>query len=199
MICWGGCVFWMWEGALGSEMISPSTRDASTATVEEVVAWGASTSSVEAGTGLSDDVERISGSSSSSPTSYNPSSIKILSSISLSHAHSKTSWGQGLVSSKVTSHDSTTVLVSRLSSKMPSKERDSNLSRFSHFKIKHLHPKGLRWETEGLRPKRSSKGVKCRIERRKIRFEIYQAVLIASAQKCLGVLCSLSIALTSLN
>jgi hypothetical protein len=33
MICWGGCAFWMWEGALGSETISPSTHDASTAAV----------------------------------------------------------------------------------------------------------------------------------------------------------------------
>jgi hypothetical protein len=38
-------------------MISPSTRDASTATVDEVVACGASASSVEAGTGSGDDVE----------------------------------------------------------------------------------------------------------------------------------------------
>jgi hypothetical protein len=42
-------------------MISPSTRDASTAAVEEVVTCGASTSSVEARTGLGDDVERSSG------------------------------------------------------------------------------------------------------------------------------------------
>jgi hypothetical protein len=55
----------MWEGAPDSEMISSSTRDASTAIVEEVVAWGAFASSVEAGTCLSDDVEGHSGSFSS--------------------------------------------------------------------------------------------------------------------------------------
>jgi hypothetical protein len=38
MICWGGRTFWMWEGAPGSEIISPSIRDASTTVVEEVVA-----------------------------------------------------------------------------------------------------------------------------------------------------------------
>jgi hypothetical protein len=38
-------------------MISFSTRDASTAAVEEVVARGASTSSVKAGTCSGDDVE----------------------------------------------------------------------------------------------------------------------------------------------
>jgi hypothetical protein len=48
------------RGAPDSEMISPSTRDA---VVEEVVARGASASSVEAGTGSGDDVERRSGSS----------------------------------------------------------------------------------------------------------------------------------------
>jgi hypothetical protein len=46
-------------------MISPSTRDASTATVEEVVARGASASSVEVGTSSGDDVDGSSGSSSS--------------------------------------------------------------------------------------------------------------------------------------
>jgi hypothetical protein len=38
-------------------MISPSTRDASTAAMEEVVAWGASASSVEAGTRSGDGVD----------------------------------------------------------------------------------------------------------------------------------------------
>jgi hypothetical protein len=46
-------------------MISPSTCDTSTAAVEEVVAWGASASSVEAGTNSGDDVEGRSGSFSS--------------------------------------------------------------------------------------------------------------------------------------
>jgi hypothetical protein len=74
----------------------------------------ASTSSVEAGTSSSDDVEGSSGSSSSPSKPYSSSSTKILSSFSLSPAHSKTSRGQVAVSSKVTSHDSTMVLVSRL-------------------------------------------------------------------------------------
>jgi hypothetical protein len=38
MFSWGGCAFWMWEGSPSLEMISPSTRDASAAGVEEVVA-----------------------------------------------------------------------------------------------------------------------------------------------------------------
>jgi hypothetical protein len=71
-------------------MISPSTRDASTAAVEEVVARGASTSSVEERTGLGDDVEGSSGSSSSPSMPYSPSHTKMLSSISLSPAHSMT-------------------------------------------------------------------------------------------------------------
>jgi hypothetical protein len=62
--------------------------------VEEVVARGASASGVEAGIDSSDDVEGSSGSSSSLSMSYSPSSIKMLSSISLSLAHSKTSCGQ---------------------------------------------------------------------------------------------------------
>jgi hypothetical protein len=114
MICWGGCVFWMWEGAPDSEMISPSTCDASTAIVEDVVAWGASAWSVEVGTDSSDDIEGSSGSYLSPSTPYSSSSIEMLSSISLSPAHSRTSWGLGAVSSKVTSYDSTMVLVSKL-------------------------------------------------------------------------------------
>jgi hypothetical protein len=55
----------MWEGAPDLEMITLSTRGASTAAVEEVVAWGASASSVEAGIGSGDEVEGHSGSSSS--------------------------------------------------------------------------------------------------------------------------------------
>jgi hypothetical protein len=43
-------------------MISPSTHDASTAAVKEVVASGASASSVEVGTSSSDDVDGSSGS-----------------------------------------------------------------------------------------------------------------------------------------
>jgi hypothetical protein len=93
MICWDGCAFWMWEGAPCSKMISPLTCDASTAVVEEVVAWGASTSSVEAGTCSGDDVEVSSDSSLSPSTPYSPSSTKMLSSIFLLHAHSKISWG----------------------------------------------------------------------------------------------------------
>jgi hypothetical protein len=95
-------------------MISPSTRDAFIAAVEEVIAWGASASSVKAGTCSSDDVEGSSDSSSSPSMNYSPSSTKMLSSISLLPAHSKTSHGQGAVSSKVTSYDATTVLGSRL-------------------------------------------------------------------------------------
>jgi hypothetical protein len=71
-------------------MISPSTRDASTAVVEVVIARGASASSVKAGTCSGDDVKGNSGSSSSSSMHYSPSSIKMLSSISLSPAPSKT-------------------------------------------------------------------------------------------------------------
>jgi hypothetical protein len=96
------------------EMISPSTCDASTAAVEEEVSLGASALSVEAGTGSGDDVGGSSGSSSSPLMPYSPSSTKMLSSISLSPAPSKISQGQGAVSLKVTSHDSTTVLVSKL-------------------------------------------------------------------------------------
>jgi hypothetical protein len=99
----------MWEGAPYSEMISSSTRDTSTAAVKEVVAWGASTSSVEAGTSSGDDVDGSSGSSSSLLKPYSSSSIKMLSSISLSPAHLRTLWGQGAVSSKVTSDDSITM------------------------------------------------------------------------------------------
>jgi hypothetical protein len=46
---------------------------------------------VKAGTGSGDDVEGSSGSSSSPSMPYSPSSTKMLSSISLSPAHSKTS------------------------------------------------------------------------------------------------------------
>jgi hypothetical protein len=95
-------------------MISPSTRDAFIAAVEEVVASGASASSVEERTCSGDDVEGSSGTSSSSSMPYSPSSTKMISSIFLSPAHSKTSRGQGAVLSKVTSHDSAMVLVSRL-------------------------------------------------------------------------------------
>jgi hypothetical protein len=104
----------MWEGAPWSEVISPSARDASTAAVEEVVAWEASTSSVEEGTSSGDDVDKNSGSSSSRSNLYSSSSIKMRSSISLSPAHSKISWGQGAVSLKVTSHDSIIMLVSKV-------------------------------------------------------------------------------------
>jgi hypothetical protein len=48
---------------LGDDL--PSTHDASTTTGEEVVASGAPASSVKAGTGMGDDVEGSSGSSSS--------------------------------------------------------------------------------------------------------------------------------------
>jgi hypothetical protein len=74
-------------------MISPSTHDASTIAVEEVVACGASASSLEAGTSSGDDVEGRSGSSSSWSTPYSPSYTKMLSSISLSPTHSMTSRG----------------------------------------------------------------------------------------------------------
>jgi hypothetical protein len=63
---------------------------------------------------LGDDVEESIGSSSSPLKSYSSSSTKMISSISLSLAHSRASRGQGAVLSKVTSHDSRTVLVSRL-------------------------------------------------------------------------------------
>jgi hypothetical protein len=43
------------------EIISPSTHDASTAVVKEVVDRGASAASVEAGTSSGDDVEGSSG------------------------------------------------------------------------------------------------------------------------------------------
>jgi hypothetical protein len=114
MICWGGCTFWMWEGAPGLEMIYPSICDASAATVEEVVAWGASASSVKVWTCSGDDVDGSSGSSLSLSMPYSPSSTKMLSAISLSPAHSTTPRGQGAVSSKVASHDSTMVLFSKL-------------------------------------------------------------------------------------
>jgi hypothetical protein len=97
---------------LGDDL--PSTRDTSTATVEEVVARGASALSVEVETDSGDDVEGSNDSSSSSSTPYSPSYTKMLSSISLSPAHSRTSQGQGAVSSNVTSYNSTTVLISRL-------------------------------------------------------------------------------------
>jgi hypothetical protein len=102
----------MWDGA--PCLISPSTRDTSTAVVDEVVARGASALSVKAGTSSGDDVEGSSGSSSSPSKPYCSSFTKMLSSISLSPAHSKTSRGQGVVLLKVTSYDSTTVLVSML-------------------------------------------------------------------------------------
>jgi hypothetical protein len=71
---------------------------------------------VEAGIGSGDEVDAGVICSSSSPLKpYRSSSAKILSSISLALAISKTSRGQGIVSSKVTSHDSTMLLVSRLS------------------------------------------------------------------------------------
>jgi hypothetical protein len=79
MIYWCGCAFWMWEGASNSEMISSSTRDASTAGVVEVVAWGAPALSVKVGTSSGDDVERHSESSSSPSKPYSSSSIKMLS------------------------------------------------------------------------------------------------------------------------
>jgi hypothetical protein len=72
-------------------MIFPSTRDASVATVEEVVARGASVSSVEAETTSGNDVDGCSGSSSSPLKPYRSSYTKMLFSISLSPAHSKTS------------------------------------------------------------------------------------------------------------
>jgi hypothetical protein len=68
-------------------MISPSTRDVSTAAVEEVVALGASALSVETETSSSDVVEGCSGSSSSPLKPYSFSSTKMLSSISFSPAH----------------------------------------------------------------------------------------------------------------
>jgi hypothetical protein len=114
MIYWGRYTFWMWEGAPGSETISLSTRDASTAVVEEVVAWIASASSVKSGTSSGDDVDGCNGSSSSPSMAYSPSSTKMFSSIFLTLAHSRTPRGQEVVSSNVTSHDSTTVLVSTL-------------------------------------------------------------------------------------
>jgi hypothetical protein len=89
-------------------MISPSTRDASTATMKEVVA---STVSVEVGTCSGDDVEGRNRSSSSPSKPYSFSSTKMISSISLSPGHSKISLGQGAVLLNITSHDSTTVLV----------------------------------------------------------------------------------------
>jgi hypothetical protein len=71
---------------------------------------------VEAGIGSGDEVDAGAICLSSSPLKpYRSSSAKILSSISLALAISKTSRGQGIVLSKVTSHDSTMLLVSRLS------------------------------------------------------------------------------------
>jgi hypothetical protein len=55
-------------------MISPSTHDASTAAIEEVVTQGVSTSSVETGTCSGDDVEGSSGLSLSPLKPYSPSS-----------------------------------------------------------------------------------------------------------------------------
>jgi hypothetical protein len=104
----------MWDGASYSELISPSTRDASAATVEEVVACEASASSVKAERDSGDDVEGSSCLSLASSKLYSSSSTKMLSSIFLSPAHSRTSRGQEVVLSNVTSYDSTTVLVSRL-------------------------------------------------------------------------------------
>jgi hypothetical protein len=69
---------------------------------------------VKAGTSLDDDVNGSSDSSSSLLKPYSSSVTKMLSSISLSPAHSKTSQGQGAVSSKITSYDSIMMLVSRL-------------------------------------------------------------------------------------
>jgi hypothetical protein len=106
----------MWDGAPFLKLISPSISDARTPTEEDVVASGASASSVDAGTSLRDEVDAGAICLSSSPSmSYSSSSTKILSSIFLSLALSKTSRVQGAISSKVTSHDSTMVLVSRLS------------------------------------------------------------------------------------
>jgi hypothetical protein len=106
----------MWDGTPFSELISASILEACTPVEEEVAAWGASTSSVEARTCPSDEVDAGAICSSSSPSKlYSSSYTEILSSISLSPALSKTSRGQGAVSSKVISHDSTMVLVSRLS------------------------------------------------------------------------------------
>jgi hypothetical protein len=98
-------------------MISPSTCDAFTAAVEEVVARGAFASSVEAETSLGHNVDGSSGSYSSWSKPGSSSSTKMLSSIFLSPTHSKISQGQGAVSSKIISHDSTTVLVSRLNTR----------------------------------------------------------------------------------
>jgi hypothetical protein len=106
----------MWDGAPFSELISPSIPDACTPAQEEVVALEASTSRVEAGTCPGDKVDAGVICSSSSPSRpYSFSSTKIHSFIFLSPAPSKTSREHGAVSLKVTSHDSTTMLVSRLS------------------------------------------------------------------------------------
>jgi hypothetical protein len=97
-----------------SKLISPSTHNASTAAMEKVVAWWAFVSSVDEGTGSGNDVDGSSDPSSSQSKPYSSSSIKMLSSISLSLAQSKTSRGPWAVSLKVTSYDSITVLVLRL-------------------------------------------------------------------------------------
>jgi hypothetical protein len=68
-------------------MTSSSIRDASTATMEEVVAGVAAASNVKVGTSSGDDVEGSSGLSSSPSMPYSPSSIKMISSISLSPSH----------------------------------------------------------------------------------------------------------------
>jgi hypothetical protein len=82
----------MWNGALLSELISPSIPDVCTPTEEEVAALGASASSVEARTCPGDEVDAGAICSSSSPSKfYSFSSTKILSSISMSSTFSKTS------------------------------------------------------------------------------------------------------------
>jgi hypothetical protein len=74
---------------LGDDL--PSTSDASTVVVEEVIALGASALSLKVGTSSDNDVEGSSDSSSPSSKPYSSSSTKMLSSISLSPTHSKIS------------------------------------------------------------------------------------------------------------
>jgi hypothetical protein len=82
----------MWDVVPFSELISPSILDTCTVAKEEVAALGASASSVEAGTSPGDEVDAGVICSSSSPLKpSSSSSIKILYSISLSPALSKTS------------------------------------------------------------------------------------------------------------
>jgi hypothetical protein len=69
-------------------MVSPSTRDTSTAVVEEIVVSGASDSSVQAETCLSDNVDGSRGSFSSRSKSYSSSSTKMLSSFPC-HMHTQ--------------------------------------------------------------------------------------------------------------